>query len=157
VAEAQFVREAIELANIPTAVQQADGAAITELRELIAVQRETTDVNSFFELDEQFHRMLLAAGGHGSAWRTVVAAKAHLDRARRLGMMGESSIQALTDEHEAVVDAVDARDSDKAATALRSHLRKVFTDIGKIRERSPELFADGAASRPTRRVVAVWQ
>jgi hypothetical protein len=52
---------------------------------------------------------------------------------------------------------VDARDSDKAATALRSHLRKVFTDIGKIRERSPELFADGTASRPTRRVVAVWQ
>ena len=72
-------------------------AAIAGLRELIAAQGATTvDVNAFFELDEQFHRSLLAAGGHGSAWRTVVAAKAHLDRARRLGMTSESSIQALT-------------------------------------------------------------
>jgi DNA-binding GntR family transcriptional regulator len=157
VADAQFVREAIELANIPTAVEQADDAAITQLRGLIAAQRETSDVNAFFELDEQFHRSLLAAGGHANAWRTVVAAKAHLDRARRLGMTSESSIQALTDEHAAVVDAVDERDGDKATTALRSHLRKVFTDIEKIRKRSPELFADGTASRPTRRVVAVWQ
>jgi GntR family transcriptional regulator, rspAB operon transcriptional repressor len=157
VADAQFVREAIELANIPTAVDQADEDAITGLRELIAAQRETADVNTFFELDEQFHRSLLAAGGHGNAWRTVVGAKAHLDRARRLGMMSESSIQSLTAEHAAVVDAVAARDSAKASAALRNHLRKVFADIEKIRERSPELFADGSAARPTRRVVAVWQ
>ena len=79
---------------------------------MIAAQRETVDVNAFFELDEQFHRSLLAAGGHGNAWRTVVAAKAHLDRARRLGMTSESSIQALTDEHAAVVDALASRDGD---------------------------------------------
>ena len=157
VADAQFVREAIELANIPTAVERADDPAIAELRKLIAAQRETVDVNAFFELDEQFHRSLLAAGGHGNAWRTVVAAKAHLDRARRLGMTSESSIQALTDEHAAVVDAVAEGDGDRAATALRSHLRKVFTDIERIRARSPELFSDGKDSRPTRRVVAVWQ
>ena len=124
---------------------------------LIAAQRETVDVNAFFDLDEQFHRSLLAAGDHGNAWRTVVAAKAHLDRARRLGMTSESSIQALTDEHAAVVDALADGDSDKATAALRSHLRKVFTDIEKIRARSPELFADGRDGRPTRRVVAVWQ
>ena len=156
VADAQFVREAIELANIPTAVAQADDPAIAELRKLIAAQRESVDVNAFFELDELFHRSLLAAGGHGNAWRTVVAATAHLDRARRLGMTSESSIQALTDEHAAVVDAVAEHDGDGAATALRSHLRKVFTDIEKIRARSPALFSDGKDSRPTRRVVAVW-
>jgi GntR family transcriptional regulator, rspAB operon transcriptional repressor len=157
VADAQFVREAIELASIPDAVEGADDDAIAGLRELIAAQRATADVNTFFDLDEQFHRSLLAAGGHGNAWRTVVAAKAHLDRARRLGMLSESSIQSLTSEHAAVIDALAARDGDKATAALRSHLRKVFTDIEKIRARSPELFADGTASRPTRRVVAVWQ
>jgi DNA-binding GntR family transcriptional regulator len=157
VTEAQFVREAIELASIPDAVKLADDGAIAGLRELIAAQGATTDVNTFFELDEQFHRALLAAGGHGSAWRTVVAAKAHLDRARRLGMMSESSIQSLTCEHAAVVDALESRDGDRATAALRDHLRKVFTDIEKIRDRSPELFSDGSEARPTRRVVAVWQ
>ncbi|HEV7420875.1 MAG TPA: GntR family transcriptional regulator [Mycobacterium sp.] len=157
VTDAQFVREAIELASMPDAVKLADEAALAELRGLIAAQDGTTDVDTFFELDEQFHRSLLAAGGHGNAWRTVVAAKAHLDRARRLGMMSESSIQSLTCEHAAIVDALESRDSEQATAALRSHLRKVFTDIEKIRARSPELFADGNTTRPTRRVVAVWQ
>jgi len=156
VAEAQFVREAIELASMPDAVTSADGAAIAELRELIAVQAATTDIDTFFELDEQFHRSLLAAGGHGNAWRTVVAAKAHLDRARRLGM-SESSISELTCEHAAVIDALESRDGDRAAASLRTHLRKVFTDIEKIQARSPELFSSGNDARPTRRVVAVWQ
>lgn len=156
VVEAQFVREAIELASIADAVRLADDAAIAELRELIDAQRATTDIDPFFELDEQFHRSLLAAGGHGGAWRTVVAAKAHLDRARRLGM-SESSISELTCEHAAVVDALASGDGDQAAASLRTHLRKVFTDIEKIRARSPELFSDGGDAKPTRRVVAVWQ
>lgn len=156
VADAQFVREAIELASMADAVRLADGAAIAALRELIAAQAATTEIDTFFELDEQFHRALLAAGGHGSAWRTVVGAKAHLDRARRLGM-SESSIQSLTCEHAAVVDALESGDGDQATAALRAHLRKVFTDIEKIRDRAPELFSDGSDSRPTRRVVAVWQ
>jgi DNA-binding GntR family transcriptional regulator len=157
VADAQFVREAIELASMPDAVKLVDDVAIAGLRELIAAQNATTDVDTFFELDEQFHRSLLAAGGHGNAWRTVVGAKAHLDRARRLGMMSESSIQSLTCEHAAVVDALESRDEEQATAALRTHLRKVFTDIEKIRTRSPELFSDGTTTRPTRRVVAVWQ
>lgn len=156
VAEAQFVREAIELASIADAVRLADHAAVAGLRDLIDAQAATTDIDVFFELDEQFHRSLLAAGGHGSAWRTVVAAKAHLDRARRLGM-GESSISELTCEHAAVIDALESRDGDRAAASLRAHLRKVFTDIEKIRARSPELFSDGSDARPTRRVIAVWQ
>lgn len=157
VADAQFVRQAIELASLPDAVEGADEEAIAGLRELIAAQRATTDVDTFFDLDEQFHRSLLAAGGHGTAWRTVVAAKAHLDRARRLGILNERSIQSLTSDHAAVVEALAARDLEGATSALRSHLCKVFTDIEKIRARSPELFADGSAARPTRRVVAVWE
>src|SRR3979409_1321901 len=61
VTDAQFVREAIELASMPAAVKLADEASIADLRGQIAAQGDTTDVNTFFELDEQFHRSLLAA------------------------------------------------------------------------------------------------
>jgi DNA-binding GntR family transcriptional regulator len=71
--------------------------------------------------------------------------------------MSESSISDLTCEHAAIVDALAARDGERAGAALRAHVRKVFTDIEKIRDRSPELFSDGSDARPTRRVVAVWQ
>nr|WP_064572009.1 GntR family transcriptional regulator [Gordonia sp. LAM0048] len=158
VADAQFIREAIELASIADAVDRVDDAIIEGLREQIAAQRETSDLNEFFDLDEQFHRSLLEAGGHGSAWRTVVGAKAHLDRARRLGLLGSSAISVLIDEHEAVVDGLAGHDLAAAQAALRTHLRKVFTDIGQIRDASPELFAvEGEDARPTRRVVSAWE
>ncbi|WP_238421810.1 GntR family transcriptional regulator [Gordonia sp. 'Campus'] len=158
VADAQFIREAIELASIADAVDRVDDAIIGGLRAQIAAQRETSDLNEFFGLDEQFHRSLLEAGGHGSAWRTVVGAKAHLDRARRLGLLGSSAISVLIDEHEAVVDGLAGHDLAAAQAALRTHLRKVFTDIGQIRDASPELFAvEGEDARPTRRVVSAWE
>ncbi|MFT4043378.1 MAG: GntR family transcriptional regulator [Gordonia sp. (in: high G+C Gram-positive bacteria)] len=158
VADAQFVREAIELASLVDAVAAVDAKILKDLRAQIARQRSATDVSEFFELDEHFHRSLLEAGGHGSAWRTVTGAKAHLDRARRLGIVSEGSLQTLIDEHEAVVNALEERDGTAAVAALKAHLRKVVSDIGAIRERSPELFVDGNDdARPTRRVVSVWE
>lgn len=158
VTDAQFVREAIELTSVADAVERVDDEVLAGLREQIAQQRVVTDIDEFFDLDEQFHRTLLEAGGHGSAWRTVTGAKAHLDRARRLGILGDRSLRSLVDEHEAIVDGLAAGDGVAAAAALRAHLRKVFTDIGVIREQSPELFVDGDdGARPTRRVVSVWE
>ena len=51
-------------------------------------RRPDLDVEEFFALDEAFHHALLRLSGHGSAWATVVSAKGHLDRARRLGAGG---------------------------------------------------------------------
>ncbi|WP_072806108.1 GntR family transcriptional regulator [Rhodococcoides yunnanense] len=156
VADAQFIREAVELASLPDAARLVDADQLGALRDLIAAQRKAESVNAFFELDELFHHALLTAGGHERAWRTVEAAKAHLDRARRLGMMSERSLQSLAGEHEVVVDALADGDAERATAALRTHLRTVFTDIESIRARSPELFASGD-QRPTRKVVAVWR
>lgn len=157
VADAQFIREALELTSIVGAVELATEEQLDGLRDQIARQREATDVAAFFELDELFHRSLLAVGGHESAWPTILGAKAHLDRARRLGLLGESSLNALIDEHEDVVERLAARDTEGTVAALRRHLRQVFDDIGRIREQFPQLFADDADARPTRRVVSVWQ
>jgi hypothetical protein len=40
---------------------------------------------------------------------------------------------------------------------MRAHLRAVFDDVERIRQRSPELFARNADSVPVRRNVVVWE
>jgi hypothetical protein len=40
---------------------------------------------------------------------------------------------------------------------MRKHLRAVFEDVERIRQRSPELFASEARSVPVRRNVVVWE
>ncbi|MFD0484582.1 GntR family transcriptional regulator [Kineococcus sp. GCM10028916] len=145
IATAQFVREALELASLEQAVPQVGEDDVEDLRRSLADQRRAAargEHDRFFALDEEFHLRLLAVSGHAAAWRSVSRAKVHLDRARRLSLPLPDQLDVLIDQHEAVVDAVAAHDADTAATALRSHLRKVFDDIAVVRAEHPEFFSD---------------
>lgn len=155
VAEAQFVREAIECASLHDFA--ADAAGISGLRDILASQRDAEakgDIEEFFRLDEDFHRELLRLAGHESAWTAVNSAKAHLDRARRLSLIDTRPVSALIEQHTAVVDALEARNVAEADSSLRLHLRGVFEDVKRIQASSPDLFSDGTARRPVRRNVA---
>jgi DNA-binding GntR family transcriptional regulator len=157
VADAQFVREAIEIASLCDAIDRMDSDQLDTLRANLDEQtRAVDDIEEFFRLDEEFHQHLLHAGGHAAAWRTVVSAKAHLDRARRLGLRSARPVANLIEQHTAIVDALEIRDAEAAVGAMRTHLRAVFQDIESIQAQSPELFASPHA-RPVRRVVAGWE
>lgn len=157
VADAQFLREAVELAAIDAVPADPDPARVAALRENVARRRaDHARAEDFVRLDEEFHRGLLALSGHEELWTTVQAAKAHLDRARLLGPQNEPA-QVFVDQHAEVLDALLAGDRDRAREALRAHLRTVFDDIERVRRRSPELFASNDSSVPVRRSVTVWE
>ncbi len=157
VADAQFLREAVELASLDSIPADLDADLVRELQANLHRQHAPDiGLDEFFALDEEFHQGLLRLGGHGNAWPTVVAAKGHLDRARRLGLNESSSPTKFADQHQAVLKAVLASDIDLAKNLMRQHLRAVFDDIERIQARSPELFAN-SDSTPVRRSVAVWQ
>src|SRR4051794_40216927 len=85
VADAQFLREAVELASLDDLPGALDAALVEELRDNLKRQRRANlDLEEFFALDEAFHHGLMRLSGHGDVWTTVAAAKGHLDRARRL-------------------------------------------------------------------------
>jgi GntR family transcriptional regulator, rspAB operon transcriptional repressor len=139
VAQAQFIREAIELSSLRrcgplSAVQRA------ELTEIVERQRAVVDRADFYPLDEEFHRYLLGVADHAGAWATVSSAKGHLDRARYLGLSGFRDIQEYVDDHARIAAAVAAGDLDAAASELQAHLRFVLTDIEAIRDRYPAYF-----------------
>lgn len=157
VADAQFLREAVELAALDDMPPDPDPDVVAELRENLRKQQtDGIDLEEFFSLDEAFHHGLLQLSGHAKAWSTVVSAKGHLDRARRLGLK-ETSPAPFAAQHLEIFQAVLDRDLDRARATMRSHLRAVFEDIEQIRRRSPELFASDAHSTPVRRNVVVWE
>ncbi|POX38920.1 GntR family transcriptional regulator [Streptomyces sp. Ru73] len=158
VADAQFLREAVELAALDDLPAELDADLVEELRGNLAEQRRPgLGLEEFFELDEAFHHALLRLSGHGSAWATVVSAKGHLDRARRLGLYETASPEGFAAQHVEIFDAVLAGDAELVRTAMRSHLRAVFDDVERVRARSPELFAKDTGSVPVRRNVVVWE
>lgn len=157
VADAQFLREAVELASLDDVPARPDPAVTAELQENIALQRLVEgDHEEFFRLDELFHQGLMRLAGHEGTWPSVVAAKAHLDRARRLGLSEVGSVQVFVEQHAHVLEALLRGGASEARPHLRTHLRTVFDDIERVRSRSPELFATNTGA-PTRRSVAVWE
>jgi DNA-binding GntR family transcriptional regulator len=158
VADAQFLREAVELASLEDLPERLDAEVVDELRDNLERQRSTgLGLEEFFALDEAFHQGLMRLSGHGNVWTTVAAAKGHLDRARRLGLHENESPAVFTEQHHEIFAAVVGGDVPLARAAMRSHLRAVFNDIERIRAHSPELFATGTATVPVRRNVVVWE
>ncbi|MEV2213454.1 GntR family transcriptional regulator [Streptomyces sp. NPDC050997] len=158
VADAQFLREAVELASLDDLPGALDSALVEELRGNLKRQRHADlDLEEFFALDEAFHHGLMRLSGHGEVWTTVAAAKGHLDRARRLGLHENVSPAVFAGQHHEILDAVVGGNVPLARTAMRTHLRAVFSDIERIRAHSPELFAADASTVPVRRNVVVWE
>lgn len=157
VADAQFLREAVELASLDDVPAEPDPGLTAALRENIALQRLVEgDHEEFFRLDEEFHQGLMRLAGHEGTWPSVVAAKAHLDRARRLGLSEVGSVDVFVEQHAQVLEALLRGGASEARPLMRTHLRTVFDDIERVRTRSPELFAANTGA-PVRRSVAVWE
>jgi DNA-binding GntR family transcriptional regulator len=49
-------------------------------------------------------------------------------------------MKKLIAEHEAIITAIDARDADAAAAAMRSHLNGILADLPQIEADNPDLF-----------------
>ncbi len=145
VANARFVREAIECDIAASAAQLAAPADIAHLRELIDQQRKTDrdgDHRRFSELDEALHFAIAQIVDCDFAWRTVETARFHTDRVRMLSIPETSSLTTLIDQHSMLVDGIEAGDPERARTAMRRHLREILLALPLIAKAHPALFSD---------------
>lgn len=144
VADAAFVREALECSAVRLAAERIDGPGLTGLQANLAAQ-ERADAATFDGLDEDLHRALCEAAGHPIAWTLAHRANGQLDRIRALSLPEPGYVREMVDEHQDVVAAVAARDADAAERALRHHLRMVPSLLPALRERHPDYFEEESA------------
>jgi DNA-binding GntR family transcriptional regulator len=151
VADAAFVREALECAAIRLATERAAEEELAELQANLAAQdraQQAGDADAFDALDDALHRRLCEISGHEIAWSLSRRANGHLDRVRRLSLPEPGYLGEMVAEHREVVAAVAHRDPDQAEAALRHHLRMVLSSLGHIREVHPDFFDDAEERQP---------
>lgn len=145
VANARFVREAIESDIARFAAKLATPAQLSELRALIAEQKRAASVEdfaSFNAMDEAFHRAIADIVQSDYAWRIVEAARFQTDRVRLLSLPHASPLALLIRQHEDIVDRLEAGDGDGAAEAMRRHLREILLALSTIAQEHPDFFSD---------------
>ncbi|MGV3550967.1 GntR family transcriptional regulator [Rhizobium sp.] len=141
--EARFVREAIETAVARRASDSFDNWTRRRIDTILSRQKaaeELHDHNAFRREDEQFHIAIAEGAGCGMAWSAVADIKAHMDRVCNLQLRHPDSMKNLIAQHEAIIAAIDSRDAEAAAGAMRQHLNGILSDLPQIEANHPDLF-----------------
>jgi DNA-binding GntR family transcriptional regulator len=145
VADAHFVREALEVGAVRIAVRRATSESIEQLHANLEAQRRALareDAEGFAVLDDQLHHLLCDLSGHQAAWRLSERTRGQLDRVRLLSLPEAGYRGQMLTEHEAVVDALAHRDAQRAEAELRHHLQMVLSQLPAIRAAHPEYFQE---------------
>jgi DNA-binding GntR family transcriptional regulator len=144
VENAHFVREAIEVAAVRKAVLKADKAGIETLREIVARQAATANLDhvAFMKHDDDFHEAIARIAGTGHAWRVLDGLKAQLDRVRFLAIDEITSTKEIVDQHGVITDAIEARSPQRAEDAIRAHMSEILASLPKLAAAHAELFSN---------------
>jgi DNA-binding GntR family transcriptional regulator len=143
IADAQFVREALECEAVRFAAERANDDGIAALKKLIREQEQAAragDHDRFYALDHAFHRTLFELSGH-NLWSVVERADGHLDRLRRANLPRPRYLKEVVSQHKEVCEALRLADPVAAETALRTHLHGLVVRLDELRDAHPEYFA----------------
>jgi DNA-binding GntR family transcriptional regulator len=141
--EARFVREAIEVAIVKRACESFDRESRERIDGLIETQEGAARSDNHAEFqryDELFHIALADGVGCGLAWRAIEDIKAHMDRVCHLTLPGAPAMAPLIEQHKEILAAIDQRDPDRAAAAMRYHLTEILRALPRAEADHPELF-----------------
>ena len=150
--DGQFVRESLERAALDRAIAGLDRGGEHEMRGIIGLQRAhaaARNENAFFQADEDMHAAFFRLAGHERSWRIVQNAKVQMNRVRRLAFNMPLKMDEILREHEAIVAAMLARDTQTALNELTAHLRRLFTTVERLLESHHDYFLD---DRPAGRI-----
>lgn len=123
--DAYQLREALETLAIRLAVPQLEDSDLARLRELhrqMAEHVERDEVNAFFNANGEFHDLFVTASGNQKLHEMYRLLMDQTGRyqARSLALRG--SIGRSIAEHEAILEAVEAGDAERAALLMADHI-----------------------------------
>ena len=148
VEEARFAREVLEVAILDLVCAQATPADIAQLRQNVRLQTLAQEpgmekAQSMMELDDAFHQMLFRIARKENTYSMLCGMTIHFDRVRSLslGVVKDSKIIA---DHQAICEAIAARDAQKAREIMTEHLGRVEVDEATIRRVCPQYIKEQA-------------
>jgi GntR family transcriptional regulator, rspAB operon transcriptional repressor len=144
--EGAFLREAIEVAAIERVASVITDDQLMQLRRNITVQAALIadgDTGGFYAQDGAMHELLLSFTGFRKLAQVSDTAWLHVHRARQLILPVPGRVAATLDEHRAILAALEARDPDRARSAVQHHLRQLITYLEPLERDRPDLFTTG--------------
>ena len=140
--QAHFLRRSLELEIVHVLASRSDPDLIRRLQSHIDVQQsylgEQDRYQDFIAADFAFHRDMHEAAGVAALWELEQRHSGHVDRLRRLHLPEQGKAKRIVRDHQRILDAIAARDTELAQEALREHLSGTLNQIDEICRRYPD-------------------
>jgi DNA-binding GntR family transcriptional regulator len=124
--EAYQVREALEILGIRLAVPRLDAQETAALEAVVDEMQscaEREDVDGFFDVNDRFHRALVAASGNARLVELHGQLLSQMGRYRTRSLALRGNLARSVGEHRAILRAVKSGNADRAARLLGEHIR----------------------------------
>lgn len=143
VEDARFLREQAEAGIIRLACESFSDSYIEKLEKNLKYQRfarDNDDENELFILDKAFHRLIAEGSSKSRVWEVIQKVDTHSNRLRKLSLAMKLNWKKLVDQHEEMLSAIKAKDSDLAEQLMRDHLALLIYDQKALKESYPDYF-----------------
>lgn len=122
--EAQFARQALELAVLEDFLRRAGPAVYQELHALLDLAEEgftRAEAMEVLALDQRFHESLFLYSGHELSWQLMAELQVHFDRVRYLHLKLRRDPR-VCQEHRALLQALEQGELERAKSLMQGHL-----------------------------------
>lgn len=143
VEEARFIREVLESAVLKVVTQGISEADLGRLDANLEEQRQclfTRDFSRYFELDENFHKIIFESVNKGRTWIVIDQVNTQYKRVRILSYTFDNMVNSLIDQHAQLLEAIKEKNNDKAQYVIGNHIRKLIHEQADLKERFPNYF-----------------
>ncbi|WP_433850736.1 GntR family transcriptional regulator [Brucella pseudogrignonensis] len=145
VLEGQMVRETLEMKVVRLAARHYDHSFDKRFELQLFTQKlaaRNPDVDEFFALDNEFHRLICQCAGFPKIWQTIHSATGQLDRVRRHSYAMRSHFNDVLKEHREIYAALKAGNEVEVAKAFQTQLDAVIPVFDLLRREAKDIIDD---------------
>lgn len=131
-AEVFCVLAALEGLAGELAAQNASDGTLQEIAEMTQALRRTfeeADRPTYFRINQAIHKTILAAAGNDTLLRSHELLAYRVQRARYQANLTAERWRAAVEEHEAITEALRARDAERSGRLMKDHLLRKFASL----------------------------
>ncbi len=133
--EGKFVRTSLETLVADSLCGCLPPKTVGALYENLALQRNLVEGgygnHTFYELDNDFHRILFDAAGKSETYRMVRRMCYQVDRVRYYMIPRANMIPSMLESHRSILNCIIDSDREKLAAILEKHINDMFDDKGQ--------------------------
>lgn len=125
-AELYAVRGTLEGLAARLAAQHATAEEVRVLQQLLEADRALSDPSAMSRANRRFHKQIHLASHNRYLVQQLDLVHQSMALMATTSLAAEGRLVGALDEHEAIVDAIVARDGDAAEQALRTHISRAY-------------------------------